>query len=266
MNHRIGVLAAALMMSVATSAVAETKAPAAGAALAKVNGVAVPAALADLLAREQVAQGAPDNEELRNRVREHLVRREVLLQAARKAGTDKVPEVQQRIAYSSGELLANAYLERWVEKNPVTEAAARAEYERVVAQGGPNEYASRHILVDSEEVARDIIAKLQAGTPFTELVSVSNDPGSKERGGELGWSRPGSFVPEFDAALQKLEKGQFTTEPVKTAYGFHVIQLDDVRRAEAPKFEEVKDRVIESMQQQAVQAHIESLMSKAKVQ
>lgn len=266
MNHRIGVLAAALMMSVATSAVAETKAPAAGAALAKVNGVAVPAALADLLVREQVAQGAPDNEELRNRVREHLVRREVLLQAARKAGTDKVPEVQQRIAYSSGELLANAYLERWVEKNPVTEAAARAEYERVVAQGGPNEYASRHILVDSEEVARDIIAKLQAGTPFTELVSVSNDPGSKERGGELGWSRPGSFVPEFDAALQKLEKGQFTTEPVKTAYGFHVIQLDDVRRAEAPKFEEVKDRVIESMQQQAVQIYIESLMSKAKVQ
>lgn len=266
MNHRIGVLAAALMMSVATSAVAQTKAPAAGAALAKVNGVAVPAALADLLVREQVAQGAPDNDELRGRVREHLVRREVLLQAARKAGTDKVPEVQQRIAYSSGELLANAYLERWVEKNPVTEAAARAEYERVVAQGGPNEYASRHILVDSEEVARDIIAKLQAGTPFAELVSVSNDPGSKERGGELGWSRPGSFVPEFDAALQKLEKGQFTTEPVKTAYGFHVIQLDDVRRAEAPKFEEVKDRVIESMQQQAVQAHIESLMSKAKVQ
>jgi peptidyl-prolyl cis-trans isomerase C len=266
MNHRIGVLAAALMMSVAASAVAQTKAPAAGAALAKVNGVAVPAALADLLVREQVAQGAPDNEELRNRVREHLVRREVLLQAARKAGTDKVPEVQQRISYSSGELLANAYLERWVEKNPVTEAAARAEYERVVAQGGPNEYASRHILVDSEEAARDIIAKLQAGTPFADLVSVSNDPGSKERGGELGWSRPGSFVPEFDAALQKLEKGQFTTEPVKTAYGFHVIQLDDIRRAEAPKFEEVKDRVIESMQQQAVQTHIESLMSKAKVQ
>ena len=73
-------------------------------------------------------------------------------------------------------------------------------------------------------------------------------------------------VPEFDAALQKLEKGQFTTEPVKTAYGFHVIQLDDIRRAEAPKFEEVKDRVMESMQQQAVQTHIESLMSKAKVQ
>lgn len=266
MNHRIGALAAALMMSVATSALAETKAPAAGSALAKVNGVAVPAALADLLVREQVAQGAPDNEELRTRVREHLVRREVLLQAARKAGTDKVPEVQQRIAYSSGELLANAYLERWVEKNPVTEAAARAEYERVVAKGGPNEYQSRHILVDSEEAARDIIAKLQAGTPFADLVSVSNDPGSKERGGELGWSRPGSFVPEFDAALQKLEKGQFTTEPVKTAYGFHVIQLDDIRRAEAPKFEEVKDRVMESMQQQAVQTHIESLMSKAKVQ
>lgn len=266
MNHRIGALAAALMMSVAASAVAQTKAPAAGAALAKVNGVAVPAALADLLVREQIAQGAPDNDDLRNRVREHLVRREVLLQAARKAGTDKVPEVQQRIAYSSGELLVNAYLERWVEKNPVSEAAARAEYERVVAQGGPNEYQSRHILVDTEEAARDIIAKLQAGTPFTELVSVSNDPGSKERGGELGWSRPGSFVPEFDAALQKLEKGQFTTEPVKTTYGFHVIQLDDIRAAEAPKFEEVKDRVIQSMQQQAVQTHVESLVSKAKVQ
>ena len=129
MNHRTGALAAALMMTVATSALAETKAPAA-APLAKVNGVAVPKALADLLVSEQVAQGAKDDDELRARVRDHLVRREVLLQTARKAGTDKLPAVQQRIAYATSEMLANAYLERWVEQNPVTEAEARAEYDK----------------------------------------------------------------------------------------------------------------------------------------
>lgn len=266
MNHRTGALAAALMMTVATSALAETKAPAAAAPLAKVNGVAVPKALADLLVSEQVAQGAKDDDELRARVRDHLVRREVLLQTARKAGTDKLPAVQQRIAYANSEMLANAYLERWVAQNPVTEADARAEYDKVVGQNAPNEYLSRHVLVESEEQARDIIAKLKAGTAFAELAVQSKDPGSKERGGELGWSRPGSFVPEFDAALQKLEKGRFTEEPVKTAYGFHVIQLDDIRRAEPPKFEEVKDRIVESMQQTKVQQHIESLVTKAKVQ
>lgn len=267
MKHRTGAFAAALMMSIAGAALADAKAPAAGAPLAKVNGVAVPGSLADLLVKEQVAQGAEDNEELRTRVREHLVRREVVAQAARKAGTDKLPEVKQRIAYASDELLVNAYLERWVEKNPVTEAEARAEYDRVVGgQGAPNEYLSRHILVETEEQARDIIAKLKAGTPFAELASLSNDPGSKEKGGELGWSRPGSFVPEFDAALQTLEKGKFTEEPVKTAYGFHIIQLDDVRTAEPPKFEDVKDRIVQSMQQTKVQEHIQSLVGKAKVQ
>ncbi len=266
MNHRTGAIAAALMMTVATSALAGARVPAAGAALARVNGVTVPKAMADLLVSEQVAQGAQDNEELRARVRDHLVRREVLVQASRKAGTDKVPAVKQRIAYASDELLANAYLERWVEQNPVSDAAARAEYDRVVGQGAPNEYLSRHILVDSEEQARDIIARIKAGTPFAELATQSNDPGSKERGGELGWARPGSFVPEFDAALQKLEKGHFTEEPVKTAYGYHVIQLDDVRTAEAPKFEDVKERIMQSMQQAVVQKHIESLMGKAKVQ
>ncbi|WP_026224853.1 peptidylprolyl isomerase [Methyloversatilis thermotolerans] len=270
MDYRAGALIAALSFSFVLPAHAADKQPAA-APLARVNGVAIPASLADMLVKDQAQasqEESPDSAQLRERVREHLVRIEVLQQAARKAGTDKLPEVRQRIGFASSELLANAYLSRWVEANPISEQAARAEYERLLKESAaPREYLSRHILVETEQDALDAIAKLKEGKAFADLASeVSKDPGSKDSGGELGWTRTGAFVPEFDAALTKLEKGQYTTEPVKTDFGYHIILLEDTRAVQPPQFELVKERLMESMKQQAVQKHIESLVSKAKIE
>jgi peptidyl-prolyl cis-trans isomerase C len=124
----------------------------------------------------------------------------------------------------------------------------------------------RHILVDNEDDAKAIIAKLQKGEKFEDLAKQSKDPGSKERGGDLGWANPASFVKPFSDAMVKLEKGKYTTQPVKSDFGWHVIQLDDTRDVKVPTFEEAKGQIAQQIQQGLVQKHVEELRAKATVE
>lgn len=123
----------------------------------------------------------------------------------------------------------------------------------------------RHILVDTEDEAKDIISKLKSGGKFEELAKASKDPGSRERGGELGWATPTNYVQPFSAAMVKLENGKFTEEPVKSEFGYHVIMLDDTRELKLPSFEETKPQLAHRMQQQVIEQHIKELMSKATI-
>ena len=105
------------------------------------------------------------------------------------------------------------------------------------------------------------------GAKFDELAQkFSKDPGSGERGGDLDWASPDTYVPEFGQALTQLTKGQMTETPVKTQFGFHIIRLDDVRDAQLPAFEDVKPQVVQQLQQQKLQAYQNELRSKAKIQ
>lgn len=271
----LGVAALLLATTYAVSAdqsapAATKKVPAAATAgngpVAKVNGVVIPGSLADWLIKEQTAQGAPADEQLRGRVRQHLVQREALLQEARKTGLEKDAAIRQRMEYVRDDQLVNAYLQDWSKKHPVTDAQMRAEYDKQVKALGDTEYNARHILVEKEDEAKAIIQKLQKGEKFAELAKASKDPGSKDKGGELGWSRPNTFVPEFAQALAKLAKGKYTTTPVKTQFGYHIIMLEDSRKAVNPKFEDVKAQLSQGMQQEAVQKHIGELVAKAKVE
>jgi peptidyl-prolyl cis-trans isomerase C len=131
---------------------------------------------------------------------------------------------------------------------------------------GDKEYKPRHVLVETENEAKAIIARLQNGTPFEEVAKESRDPGSRERGGDLGWSNPGMYVQPFSEAMVKLEKGKYTSTPVKSDFGYHVIQLDDVRDVQAPPFEEVKAQLEQRLQQQKVERHVLELREKAKVE
>ncbi|HEX5126999.1 MAG TPA: peptidylprolyl isomerase [Rhodocyclaceae bacterium] len=274
MKFQMNILATTLLaLCLSAPALAQTKAKAAdtktaatSAPLARVNGVPVPAAYADIVVGDQIAQGTPDSPDLRKGVREQLVQREVVAQEARKKGLDKQASVQARLDLARQSVLVGAYLDDWARTHAITDAQAKTEYDRQVKMAGDMEYKARHILLDKEEDAVAIIKKLQAGEKFEDLVKDSKDPGSKDNGGDLGWSRASAYEPAFADALTKLEKGKFTPQPVKTQYGYHVILLDDTRKFEPPKFEEVKERIQQGLQQQAVQQHIQDLVSKAKVE
>lgn len=234
--------------------------------VATVNGVAIPAARADALLRAQLNQGQKDSEQLRAAVRNDLINREMLAQAARKKGFDKKPDVQAQFELARQGILVNAYLQDFVNTHPVKDEAVKNEYDAIVKAMGNKEYKARHILVEKEDEAKDIIARLQKGEKFEELAKQSKDPGNKDRGGDLGWSHPAGYVKPFADALVGLEKGKFSATPVKTEFGWHVIRLDDVRDLKHPPLEEVKPQIQQRLQQQALEKHIAELRAQTKVE
>ena len=236
------------------------------ATFATVNGKAIPKVRADALIAGQAAQGQPDSPELRKAVTEELVRREILTQESIKKGFDKKPEVQGQVDLARQGVLIGAYLNDYVKTHPVTEDQIKKEYEDIKAKLGNKEYKARHILVEKEDEAKALIEKLKKGEKIEDLAKASKDPGSKERGGDLGWANPASFVPPFSAAMTKLEKGKFTETPVKSDFGWHVIQLEDTRELKLPPIEEAKGQIGQQLQQRMVQKHIEDLRAKAKVE
>jgi peptidyl-prolyl cis-trans isomerase C len=263
------VLAAPLLaLAQAPAKDAAKKAPAKGGdAVATVNGVPVPRARLDAMVKQQTARGAPDNDQLRNAVRENLINREVVAQEAARAGIAKQPQVQGQIEVARQQILIDAYINEWMAKNPVSDADIEKEYERVKAAQGSKEYKARHILVESEDQAKQLIADLKKGAKFDELAQKhTKDTGTKERGGDLDWNVPGVFDKQFSDAMVGLQKGKYTEAPVRTRFGYHVIQLDDVREAKFPSLAEAKPRIQQSLVQRKVDEMVRGLRAKAKVE
>lgn len=234
--------------------------------VATVNGKTIPKNRADALIAGQAAQGQPDSAELRGAVKEELVRREILTQESQKKGFDKKPEVQGQVDLARQGVLIGAYLNDYVRTHPVSDEMVKKEYENVRAQLGEREYKVRHILVEKEDEAKAIIDRLKKNEKFEELAKLSKDPGSKDKGGDLGWANKAAYVKPFSDAMQKLEKGKLTDPAVKSDFGWHVIQLEDVRDLKLPGFDEAKPQITQRLQQQIVQKHIEQLRAKAKVE
>jgi peptidyl-prolyl cis-trans isomerase C len=217
----------------------------------------------DLVLKDQLAHGQKDTPELRNTLKEKLNTLVLLSGEAKKEGLDKTADVKTQIDVSSQNVLANAYITDWVKKNPVPEADLRKEYDRIKSQIGDKEYKVRHILVKTEDEAKEIITELQKGAKFDELAKArSEDPGSKDKGGDLDWNAPANFVKPFGDAMKATPKGKFTPQPIQTQFGWHVIEVDDIRDAKVPTFEEVKGQLEERMKQEWVQRHIAELRAK----
>ena len=235
--------------------------------VATVNGKPIPAAKVDQVVKQVVAQGkATDSPQLREAIKKDLIGREVLIQEADKQGIGTRPDVKNAIDNARQSIIINAMLADYIKKNPVKDAEIKAEYDKYKAQVGEKEYHARHILVGTEDEAKQIIAKLKGGAKFEDLAKQSKDPGSAQNGGDLDWASPASFVPEFSKAMTSLNKGQITETPVKTQVGYHVIKLDDVRPAKLPSLDEVKPQISEALTQQKLAAYQEEMVKKAKVQ
>lgn len=242
--------------------------PAAQAQVAKVNGVSIPQSRMDFFLKMLAANKQPDTPENRNRVREELITQEILSQEAVKKGLDKNAEVSTQLDMQRQQVLASAYVQDYVKANPVTDDAMRKEYEQKIKPTIPaKEYKARHILVEKEDEAKEILALLKKGGNFEKLAAdKSKDPGSKARGGDLDWSAPSRYAKPFADALGKLKKGQTTDAAVQTDFGWHIIRLDDERSVKVPTFEEVKPKVQEMMQGQQIQKMLSDARAKAKVE
>jgi peptidyl-prolyl cis-trans isomerase C len=246
----------ALAQDKAAPAKAQAAAPASGKEL-------YPKPYFDILLKERIAQGQPDSPELRSMVRDELNTRELLVREAKKKGLDKNADTKNQIDLAGQTVLVRAYVNDWLKSNPIPEAALRKEYDAIKAQMGDKEYKVRHILVEKEDEAKEIIVELQKGGKFEKLAERSKDPGSKANGGDLDWNAPGNFVKPFSDAMVKLPKGKFTATPVQTQFGWHVIEVDDIRDAKIPSFDEVKPQLQQRLQGQFLDAYFKDLRAKS---
>jgi peptidyl-prolyl cis-trans isomerase C len=212
--------------------------------------------------KQRTAQGQPDTPELRTAVRDELNTRELLVREAKKQGLDKSPALKTEMDLTQQTVLVRAYMADYLKAHPVPEDALRKEYDAIKGQIGDKEYKVRHILVDKEDEAKEIIAALQKGEKFEKLADRSKDTGSKANGGDLDWNAPANFVKPFADAMVALPKGKFTTTPVKSQFGWHVIEVDDIRDAKVPTFEEVKPQLAQRMQGQVVDKYLRDLRAK----
>lgn len=216
----------------------------------------------DFMLKQRTAQGQADTPELRTAVRDELNTRELLVREAKKQGLDKNPALKTEMDLTQQTVLVRAYMADYLKAHPVPDDVLRKEYDNIKGQIGDKEYKVRHILVDKEDDAKEIIAALQKGEKFEKLAERSKDTGSKANGGDLDWNAPANFVKPFADAMVALPKGKFTTTPVKSQFGWHVIEVDDIRDAKVPSFEEVKPQLAQRMQGQIVDRYLRELRAK----
>jgi peptidyl-prolyl cis-trans isomerase C len=234
--------------------------------VALVNNKAVPKARFEAFMTQVTKQGQQQRTpELEKQVKDELVLREIFVQEAEKKGLQAAEEYKTQMDIARQSLLIRELFNDFSKKNPVSDADIKAEYDKVKSTQGEKEYRARHILVEKEDEAKALIAELKGGAKFEDLAKkASKDPGSAQNGGDLDWAAPANFVPEFSQAMMSLEKGKYTETAVKSQFGYHIIQLDDVRDAQFPPLEEVKPQLQQRLAQQKLAKYRDDLKAKAK--
>lgn len=225
--------------------------------LAKVNGQ--PIHLSDL---KTAAASLPPQarsmppQQLYPLLLDQLVDAQALIVEAQKSGVDKEPDVQRAVKMAEDRTLASSLLNKVVAPQ-VTDDAVKAKYNQEFAnKAGEPEVHARHILVGDEATAKKIIADLKKGGDFAALSKQYKDPGASAQGGDLGWFKKSDMVPEFADAAFGLKDNEVTPTPVKTQFGWHVIQTLGHRTAQPPTFEQQRDELRQKMVQAAVQQEV----------
>ncbi len=234
--------------------------------VAVVNGKAIPSSMLNILAAQQKNLGQEDTPELRAMLKDELINRAVIEQEAERQGLAKESEIATQMQLARQTILIRALASDFKKKNPVSAADVQKEYDQYKNGAGNKEYHARHVLVATEEEAKEVLAKIRAGKKFETLAEKSLDSGSAKNGGDLGWAAPSAYVKPFGDALTTLKVGQVTSSPVKTEFGYHVIRLEEVRDATLIPFADVKQQIEDSLIEKRLREFQAALRAKAKVE
>lgn len=260
----IAILAAAVFAAPEMRALAQDAAP--DVVVVTVDGK--PITEADLkLAEAEVGSelGQLPADVKRRALAEYLIDNQLFANAAEADKLGDTAEFKKYITYLRQRALREQYFEKKL-KGTVSEDEAKKIYNARIADLKPEwEFAARHILVDSEAKAKELRAKIAGGEDFAKLATENSaDPASKKDGGFLGYFGIGQMVPEFEAAVVKMQKGELS-EPIKTAYGWHIIKLEDRRQKQPPSFDQVKATIMNSLAVRKAQEASLAMRGKAKI-
>jgi peptidyl-prolyl cis-trans isomerase C len=199
-------------------------------------------------------------------VLDELINLELLRQRALALGIDQESEIRMLLRNIETNLLASQVIERKVQELEFAEAEFEAEYQAQISGFDTTEYRARHILVESEGEASALAAQLIDGADFAALAREHSLDGSASRGGDLGWFVPAQMVPAFSSAATALQPGEFTREPVRSDFGWHLILLEDRRELQPPALQDVRTQLEDILQARALQAYVDELRAGARIE
>ncbi len=205
-------------------------------------------------------------EKRRQALIEELINRTLIYQNGVDIGIDKTPVIQDEIEYQRINVIASTMISRSSDRFTVSDADMKKEYENRKEELGGKELKARHILLEEEQQAKDIIAELDKGADFLELASKHLTGPSALNGGDLGWFNPDQMVKPFSQSALTLKKGSYSSAPVKTQFGWHIILLEDTRSINPPKYEDIKEQIKVGLQSKLIGDYISGLRSKAKIE
>jgi peptidyl-prolyl cis-trans isomerase C len=233
--------------------------------IATVNGKPVPKSRVDTLITQATKQGQPRTPELEKQARDEVVMREMFMQEAERRGLAASPDYKAQMELARQTILIRTLFDNERDRNKVSDADVQSEYDKLKAQATGTEYRARHILVEKEDDAKNLIKQINGGAKFEDVAKKnSKDPGSAENGGDLDFAKPDAYVPEFSQALAKLKKGEMTQEPVKSQFGYHIIKLEDTREAQFPPLADVKPQIEQRIAQAKLAKFRDDVRAKAK--
>jgi peptidyl-prolyl cis-trans isomerase C len=198
---------------------------------------------------------------------DRIVDSKLVVQEGKKNKVADDPAFKKRMAFVEDQVMQDFWIQREVARKITPEKLQQRYEERLKSMPAEEEVHARHILVSTEDEAKAIIADLKKGAAFDKLAKEkSTDKASGAEGGDLGWFKKSDMVKEFADAAFALKKDELTETPVKTQFGYHVIKLEDRRKAPPPAFEELADQLREEMAREAVTAQLDQLRSGAKIE
>ena len=205
-------------------------------------------------------------EQIRSQLMERMIDQSMIANAARKEGFLNRPAVKKRIASITERVLNEAYVSDKMAA-VVTDSMVKDEYQISIAlEKKSEEVKARHILVKTKKEAMAVIAELKGGADFAKVAKAKSTGPSSRSGGDLGYFGFKQMVPPFSKAAFALKPGDYTTEPVKTQFGWHVIKVEDRRMAGAANFEQASQKIRQELRQKAYKDTIANLRAKAKIE
>ncbi len=256
---RIIMLAAAYLIAV----------PAFAQNIATVNGKAITQKELDQFVKLMVSQGATDSPQLRDQIKQEMINRLVFVQAAEQQNLDKRPGTQTELNLSRQGILVRALMTDYLKQHPISDQKIQAEYDKIKKdQAGKQEYKVRHILVEDEKTADDLLAQLKKDkSKFLDLAKkYSKDPGSAEKDGALSWVPPTTYADPVAEVVKHLKKGEISDKPVQTKQGWYIIMLEDSRPVEFPALDDVRSQIEDMLREQTLSDYQKELRAKAKIQ
>lgn len=206
--------------------------------------------------QQPASQASPEQNDA---IRKELTDLYLLSDTPRAAELKEGQEMKARIELQTRAMLAQAVAQDFIASNPATEEEMRALYDEQVNEAPPLEFKARHILVETQGEAADVIAELDGGADFAELAKEKSTGPSGPSGGDLGWFPPERMVAEFSQAVQALADGAYSQNPVQTQFGWHVILREDSRESAPPPFESVRDALKQNVEGKKLQDYLASL-------